>query len=136
MRLTRETCLGNPNPPIFTNNIELKNDELWKEFLDDACQAFKIIEDLYGFDYAYDRGIFRFGFEPNYQYDEYFVVSLDLRNKDNCFISKGISFGSYGSNIVCKTKKYSEYKRKSKFTTFIDKWQPLLEKEFNHLLYF
>lgn len=38
----------------------------------------------------------------------------------------GKAWGPYGSGLVIKEKYYSEYKRKSKFVKFVDKWHNVL----------
>lgn len=57
-----------------------------------------------------------------------FKVVFIAKKKDESFITKGVAFGWWGSNIVFKTKKYSEYKHKGKFVKFIDKWHAKLFK--------
>lgn len=62
-------------------------------------------------------------------YDDVLIIGIMFSGKQNCFIERGTAFGSYGSKQLTKIKVYANYKRKSKFTKFIDKWyEPLVEK--------
>lgn len=125
------TGLGNPEPERLNNNFKLEKNKFWDDFLNDASANFRLISECGGFDYQLSDGIFRFGIEPSYERDPLLIIQFDFEDKDNCFIEKGISFGAYGSNVVKTYKFYGEYKYKSKFIKFIDKYYNELKKFFN-----
>lgn len=118
------TGLGNPNKPILDNNIKF-NKKL-KKFADDFIDNFKLIKKYNGFNYSLYNNQFRLGIEPMYMYDELEIICFDLENKGNCWWRKGIAFGAYGSRVVSTYRFYGDYKRKSKFVKFIDKWYDII----------
>lgn len=116
------TGFGNPEPCGLDNNIILEKSEFWDKFLDDCQENFKTIDNYKGFDFHLSKYGFAFGIEPSYKYDDKQVIYIDLNNKANCYIEQGRAFGYYGSNCLTKIKFYRDYKLKSKFIRFIDKW--------------
>jgi len=112
------TGLGNPEPPMLDNEGKITTTiaRMFSEgvdlYLGDICE---------GCDYHIDDTGVVFGYEPAYQFEPLLMVGL-CRNKDNSYLITGRAVGDYGSHIIKKTKFYSEYKYKSKFTKFIDKW--------------
>lgn len=74
-----------------------------------------------GCDYKiYDNAI-QFGIEPSYIYEHRHIICIH-ENIKLSYISRGIAWGFYGSNVAQTTKYYGQYKSDCKFTRFIDKW--------------
>lgn len=126
-RLCNFNGLGNPSDCILDNNIKIDK-EKWNCFCDDFCNTYKLINDYEGFDFHYDEQSFIVGIEPTYMYDELLIIKFDLNNKNNSSITTGIAWGEYGTRWCAKTSAYGKYKRKSKFTAFIDKWYDFVKK--------
>ena len=120
--------LGNPEDCILDNNITI-NLKKWKEFINDCCKKYKLFDEFNGFDFHGDRDRFIFGIEPTYKWDKLLIIEFDFNNRENSSIKTGVAFGYYGSSCVCETKKYNEYKRRSKFVQFIDKWYDFIKEE-------
>lgn len=128
-RISYMLGLGSPERPKLNNNITIPKDEFWTKFLVDCIDNFGPIAEYKGFDLHLSEIGFLFGIEPSYQYDDVLIIGIMFSAKQNCFIERGTAFGSYGSKQLTKIKVYADYKRKSKFTKFIDKWyDPLIEK--------
>lgn len=128
------TGLGNPEPVKMDNNIQLEKSEFWDNFLEDAIKTFSVIRDYNGFDYRIDENQFIFGIEPAYEGDDLQIIKFNFEDKNSSYIRQGHSFGAYGSNIVSKYRFYGDYKRKSKFVNFIDKWWGVLQLEIRKIL--
>jgi hypothetical protein len=67
----------------------------------------------------------RLGFEPSYQYEDLKVIVI-AKDKDYSRFITGRAWGSWGSQIASTTREYGDYKRRSKFVRFVDKWHPRL----------
>jgi hypothetical protein len=123
------TGFGNAEPCSLDNNITLGKSEFWDMFLQDCQDNFKTIANYCGFDLSLSKDCFAFGIEPSYQYDDLQIIYIDLNNKSNCAIREGRAWGFYGSHTLTKIRYYKDYKKKSKFIRFIDKWyDDLVEK--------
>ncbi len=72
-----------------------------------------------------DKYTITFGIEPSYFGDPLKVIRI-AADKGASHIETGIAKGYWGSGIRSTRRYYSNYKRSSKFTRFIDKWQPKL----------
>lgn len=133
-RLASITGIGGGEPVMLDNNFELKKNEFWDKFLEDAQLNFKTIDEYEGFDFHLDEQAFTFGIEPSYKFDKLQIIHIDFKNKQDCYIQQGIAFGYYGSKIVCKIKRYGEYTRKTKFIRFIDKWYKQIMSQCRNVL--
>jgi hypothetical protein len=120
-RIVSGTGLGNPDPVILDNKGEVP-----KDFADEAIETY--FKKWEGFDFAINKDFVMIGIEPSYQYDRMKLVQIN-RDKSKSFIQQGRAWGCYGSQITKSTKTYGEYKRKSKFVRFVDKWYDVLFKE-------
>ena len=116
------TGFGNSFPCELDNNITLGKSEFWDEFLEDCQINFKTISNYFGFDLSLTDNLFSFGIEPSYKYDDLQIIYIDLKDKGGCAIREGRAWGYYGTQVVTKIRYYRDYKRKSKFIRFIDKW--------------
>lgn len=94
-----------------------------KEFADAALAAY--FEKEKGFDVHVADDHVDIGIEPTYQHDNLKLISIN-KDKAKSYIRRGTSMGPYGSQILDKTKTYGEYKRKCKFTKFVDRWHEVL----------
>lgn len=121
--------LGNPEPMILNNNKKIEKSDFWDAFLEDAIKNFKTISEYGGFDFQITEDSFIFGIEPSYEGDDLQIIGFNFKDKNSSYIRQGHSFGAYGSNIVSKYKFYGDYKRKSKFVKFIDKWYDKILEE-------
>jgi hypothetical protein len=110
-----QTGLGNPSPELMDNTGKVD-----KEMLKDAIDCF--FSKWEGCDFERKETGIMMGIEPAYQYEHLKLVFLAADKKEHSFIQRGVAWGAWGSDI-CSTKKYySDYKRKSKFVRFIDRW--------------
>lgn len=125
--------LGNPEPTILNNNKKIEKSDFWDEFLEDAIKNFKTISEYGGFDFQVAEDRFMFGIEPSYEGDDLQIIQFNFKDKSLCCIEQGRAFGAYGSDIVSKFRYYGDYKNKSKFVKFIDKWYEKLADEFKLL---
>lgn len=121
-RICDITGLGNSFPCELDNNIKLEQCEFWDKFLIDCIENFKTIANYNGFDLSLSKDIFAFGIEPSYKYDDLQIIYIDLKNKGGCAIREGRAWGYYGTHTLTKIRFYKDYKKRSKFIRFIDKW--------------
>lgn len=126
-RLCVNTGLGNPNKEILDNNFKLPKS--LHKFADEFINTFSLPRQYQGFDYSLNDVIFRLGIEPAYEGEYLEMIYFDLSDKTNCCWIKGIAKGAYGTGIRKTYKFYGEYKRKSKFIKFIDKWYDIVVRE-------
>lgn len=120
------TGLGNLSPEMLPN-VGLSSDSRIKVF----NEVLRAYFSKYGYcDYYITDEKATFGIEPAYQHDRLRIISI---HKDKLFsyIQNGFAFGYYGSEIGSTTKRYSEYKKKCKFTKCIDKWHKQLYENKN-----
>lgn len=117
-RIVSGTGLGNPDP-VLLNNKGVIN----KEFADDAIANY--FQDEEGFDFKANGYSVTIGIEPTYQYDDLKIIHIH-EDKSHSYIQRGKAWGPYGSQIAKNTKVYKDYKRKSKFVKFVDKWHKVL----------
>ena len=129
------TCMGigNSDPVILDNNKHIEPSEFWNAFVEDLVGNFKTIADWGGFDFHIGEDNFMLGIEPAYDGDDLQIIKFNFSDKDKSYIRQGRAFGAYGCNIVSKYRFYGDYKRKSKFVRFIDKWYEKLADEFKLL---
>lgn len=73
--------------------------------------------------------VFVVGLEPSYQWDRLLVFQFDLERKEMSAILTGTSFGPYGTNIAMNIRYLKDYKRKTKFPSFINKWYDKIKEE-------
>ena len=78
-----------------------------------------------GLDYQLEEDGILIGNEPAYQYEHLDVLFL-CQDKNKSYREKGIAWGSYGSDIAKTRRYYSDYKYKTKFTKFVDRWHNLI----------
>lgn len=119
MGMAGHTGLGNPSPPLMNNEGKVS-----LRMLTEAMELFFKGEPI---DYQIkDDGIL-IGFEPAYQYEHLRVIFI-AKDKAKSYIENGVAWGSYGSGIASTRKYYREFKYKSKFVKFIDKWNEAINK--------
>lgn len=122
------TGLGNSETEKLINNGKLTNKKFWDKFLEDAQKNFTLIREVGGFDFTITENGFAFGIEPAYQMDRLEIIYIAF-DKEQSYWRKGIAMGVYGSHIVETTKYYKDYKNKSKFIKFIDRWADKVKEE-------
>lgn len=117
------TGLGNPSAEMMPNQGKLT--PKIKKMMKEAWQTFPLMKERQGCDYKITDEEIKFGIEPAYMYNPVEMVTI---RKDKKYSSKlrGYSWGAYGSGIAGTTRYYHQYKYKSKFIRFIDKWHPVL----------
>lgn len=125
-RLLYATCLGRSVGTDYNLDNEWKcsedKKEKYTEMFQDAISTFKLFSDYKGLDFGFTDTAIYMGIEPSYAGDDLLVIKLDLNNKEDSYMITGHAFDVYGTGIRSRCKCYKEYKRKSKFTSFIDKW--------------
>lgn len=112
------TGFGNPDT-IILDNVGTINEE----FAQDALETYFSKEE--GFDFQIHPTAVSVGIEPTYQGDPLKILSIH-RTKEKSTYETGRAWGAYGSGITKKVRTYSEYKNKSKFVRFVDKWHAIL----------
>lgn len=117
-RIVSGTGFGNPDPVILNNTGNLN-----KEFAQAALNAY--FGKFEYFDFHIDTNEVTVGVEPAYQYENLNIISIN-KDKNKSYTKSGKAWGPYGSGIVSNTKTYGQYKRKCKFTKFVDQWHPIL----------
>lgn len=132
-RLIYATCLGRGQGTNYNLDNEWKCKESDKEkylkMFEDAIDTFPLFMDYDGLDFGFNDNSVFIGLEPSYAGEDLLVIRLDLKNKEESYMITGHAFGYYGTGIKSRGKLYKDYKRKSKFTNFIDKWFETLKAE-------
>lgn len=118
--ITHSIGLGNAEPAILDNQGNLN-----PAFAQDAIETY--FADFTGFDFKVEKNVVTIGIEPAYQYESLKIISIN-KDKSKSYIETGVAWGPYGSGIAKTTKKYSDYKNKTKFVKFVDKWHSVLFK--------
>lgn len=113
------TGLGNPDPVLLDN----KGGKIDSEFAKDAFKTY--FQEYDGFDFHITQDSITIGMEPAYQYERLKLVSIH-KDKRKSYIQQGKAWGPYGSQIAKNTKVYGNYKNKSKFVKFVDRWHEVL----------
>lgn len=106
--------LGNPSQPLLNNKGAVNG-----SFASDAITEY--FQRYEGFDYQINEDEILVGIEPAYQYDRLKIIRI-CKNKSDSYIQIGRAWGPYGSQIGSTTKYYKDYKNKSKFVRFVDRW--------------
>lgn len=73
--------------------------------------------------------VFVVGLEPSYQWDRLLVFQFNFERKEMSAVLTGTAFGPYGTNIAMKIKCLKDYKRKTKFFNFINKWYDKIKEK-------
>lgn len=117
-RMVSGTGLGNPDEVLLDNQgaIDVK-------FAKEALDTYFSNEE--GFDFKITPNVVNVGLEPAYQYEKLKIISIN-KDKSKSYIQTGKAWGPYGSQIAKNTKVYADYKNKSKFIKFVDKWHSVL----------
>lgn len=121
MGIAARTGFGNPSPERLPNKGELTG--TMKAMIEEAMELYDVLK--YGVDYKIRVDSFEFGREPSYQFDPLMIIGI-CKKKEDSYIETGKAFGAYGSGIRSRIKIYKEYKGRSKFVDFIDKWHGFL----------
>lgn len=135
-RIITETCLGRSIGTDFNLNTDLnKIPQNQKDILVKVGQDFinQFDCNLGGYEHC-DFGwlndeVFVLGLEPSYQWEDLLVFQFDFKNKELSRVLTGTAFGPYGTNIAMKIKVLKDYKKKSKFSNFLNKWYDLLKEK-------
>ena len=117
-------------------DLNKEQEELLKEIADDFINQFDSEEkgwklggyDRCDFGWLNDK-VFVVGLEPSYQWDRLLAFQFDFENKNTSMVLTGTAFGAYGSDIALKMKYLKDYKRKSKFANFIEKWYDTIKEK-------
>jgi hypothetical protein len=117
-RIVSGMGLGNPDEVLLENKGQIN-----KEFADDAIASY--FEDEEGFDFQVEEDSVTIGIEPAYQYDKLKIVQIN-KDKSKSYIQRGKAWGPYGSQIAKNTTVYGDYRKRSKFVKFVDKWHEVL----------
>jgi hypothetical protein len=120
------TGLGNPAPELVSGRStgDRKRDALINDAAKDCYGSFGFKQHGYC-DAGEDGHEVRLGVEPAYQYEDLKVIIIS-KEKDYSRIITGRPWGPWGSQVASTIREYGDYKRRSKFVRFIDKWHPLL----------
>lgn len=119
------TGLGNPSPPLMDGGFSADS-KLNAKVKEAAKEVFELFLKN-GFNHC-DAQIgedqIRLGVEPAYQYQKLKMITVHQEKKWSSF-SIGYAWEAYGSGLRSRKKYYKDYKFKSKFIRFIDKWHPI-----------
>jgi hypothetical protein len=118
------THLGGNNSPSLLNNVGKKTKK-HEAMFEDAIKTFPVLKSSEGGDYDIRDGYVAFGYEPAYQFEDLEIICI-AKDKEDSHIQTGHAFGYYGSRIRSTIKLYKDFKRKSRFTLFVDKWHSSL----------
>ena len=121
------TGLGNPNAQLL--DCKVTKNKIRNIIINECAEeAYKIFFKGTKLDFEYcdaqasSNGLeIKVGIEPTYMYEPLKIMIIH-KKKENSEFMTGYAWGVYGSDIVSKTKYYSEYKTKGKFVKFVDKW--------------
>lgn len=126
------TGIGNPDPELMDGQSSGKKalDKLINQCAKDCYNTFfkDTKMDYDGVDAGAQVDAVRLGIEPAYFGDNLKMIEI-REKKELSTYQTGHAFGYYGSGIRSRIRSYRQYKRRSKFVRFIDKWHPLLFKE-------
>lgn len=114
-RIVTNTGLGNPDPVLLDN----KGTFVWNDLANDAID--KYFQRYEGFDYQLNKHFIAIGYEPAYEGETLKIICIH-KDINKSYIKTGKACGAYGSGITATTKYYGDYKYKSKFVKFIDRW--------------
>lgn len=114
------THLGGNNSPERLENVGTTTPEILAMF-SEAIKTFPEMKLHEGLDYHIGSDLIFMGIEPSYFGDNLEIVTI-ARDKAQSTIETGHAFGMYGSGIRSRKKSYSEFKRPTRFTKFIDAW--------------
>lgn len=116
--------LGNPNKCELDNKgISRIPFEMFNDFL--KRYGGGQFSDYDGCDFTANKNMVALGWEPGYYYEPLFIICI-CRDIDESYITRGKAWGPYGSGIARNTKRYSDYKNKSKFVKFVDHWHSVI----------
>ena len=124
MGMAGMTSLGGNSSPVLLDNSGKKTPTIEKMF-EDAINSFPVLKSVEGGDFVIRDGYIAFGYEPAYQFEDLEIVCI-AKDKEDSHIQTGHAFGDYGSRIRSTIKLYKDFKRKSRFTIFVDKWHPVI----------
>ena len=124
--------LDNKEEGLTKEQLDLA-DEIAKQYLKEFAYWYEdgMIEEGYSADFGFDtQNRFFVGWEPSYMYDPLNVVCFDLENKNESFRMWGTAKGAYGTDIDYSLKHYKDYKKKTNYIKFIDKYYDKLKEVF------
>jgi len=131
MGMAALTGLGNPSKELI-NGIPSKNKKLNALVNKASKEAYELFFKYFGHcDAQIARGEIIIGVEPAYMYEDLKIIRIDF-DKELSSFQTGYAFGGWGSGIRSTTRYYKEYKYTSKFIKFIDKWHPVLFKQYKN----
>src|SRR5262249_23636472 len=120
------TGLGNPTAELISGRStgDEKRDALIRLAAQDCFETFGF--ERYGYiDAGEDGHEVCFGIEPAYQYEDLKLIVIAKERDYSRFIT-GRAWGPWGSEIATTIREYGDYRLRSKFVRFIDKWHPRL----------
>jgi len=119
------TGLGNPSPckldgkktedPILDRLISIVSEEAYAEFFKDTPM------DLGFVDAQHRDDEITMGVEATYQGENLKILCIH-REKGYSYLETGHAWGLWGSDITSTRRYYKDYKRRSKFIKFVDRW--------------
>ena len=127
MGIASSTGLGNPSPVLLKNQLtnDISFNKKIKKMLSNAIKQFPLMKKYNGCDFEIRNGKISFGIEPAYQYEHLELVCIQ-EDKNQSYQQRGYAHGAYGSDIASTMRFYKDYKYRSKFTKFVDKWHSFL----------
>lgn len=108
---------------LWNNKEEVKSKaqyDLLYRMANDFGKQF--LDSKYCPDFGIKKNWITIGVEPSYQWDYLRVIHFAPDDINKCLIEYGTAFGPYGTKVAFKQKFFSDYKRKNKYTRFINKW--------------
>lgn len=78
----------------------------------------------YEVDFALAQTHVAFGHEPAYQFEKLNILFIH-QEKDHSYFETGVAKDSWGTGIRKTRKYYQDYRLKSKFVRFVDRWHRL-----------
>jgi len=123
--IASQTGLGNPSEELLKNQWsgDVTYNKIIKTMLKEGVGLY--FKDIGGCDFTIHHNRIEFGIEPTYQFDKLKIISVNKEIGLSC-IQTGVAFDLWGSGICASTKWYKDYKLKSKFVRFVDKWHKII----------
>ena len=111
---------GNSVTQISGKNSSNLPDSLFVEIADDCYDVFSF-EQFGRCEAGFDGNEARFGVEATYQFDPIKIILIHKNKQESKYIT-GRAVEAWASRCIYKIKEYADYKNKSKFVKFVDKW--------------
>lgn len=125
MGIASQTGLGNPSEELLKNQWSENKayNKKIKEMMKEGIGLY--FKDIGGCDFTIHHNRVEFGIEPAYRFDRLKIISIN-KEIGLSYIETGRALDLWGSGICSSSKFYRNYKLKSKFVRFINRWHKII----------